>query len=120
MANYVIKLDLLKLKGASVRDLQGRTETKRCVIIPVDDDNGIYVGEKGCYLNLTAIEMQTPRYSDTHFLKVSHDREVYERMSEEERIKQPIVGGLHELRKKQLQEVAKDEDNMVVGGDLPF
>lgn len=57
MANFSIKTDLLKLKGAFVTNLKGKTATKRCLIIPVDDA-GLFIGEKGVYLNLTAIEMQ--------------------------------------------------------------
>lgn len=99
MANYSIKTDLLKLQGAFVTDIKGRTTTKRCLCIPIDE-SGLFLGEKGCYLNMTAIEMQNPQFSDTHCIKVSHDREVYERMTDEERAAQPIIGGLHVLVKK--------------------
>lgn len=99
MANYSIKTDLLKLQGAFVTNIKGKTTTKRCLCIPIDE-SGLFLGEKGCYLNMTAIEMQNPQYSDTHCIKVSHDREVYERMTDEERAAQPIIGGLHELKKK--------------------
>lgn len=51
MGNFSIKEDLLKLKGAFITNFKGRTETKRCLVIPVDD-SGLYVGEKGVYLNL--------------------------------------------------------------------
>lgn len=83
----------------------------------------MFLGEKGCYLNLTAIEMQNPQYSDTHCLKVSYDREVYERMTDEERAAQPIVGGLHELKKKQQAAVDLSASNPYFAEteeDLPF
>lgn len=99
MANYSIKTDLLKLKGAFVTNIKGNTATKRCLCIPIDE-SGLFLGKQGCYLNMTAIEMQNPQYSDTHCIKVSFDREVYERMTDEEKAAQPIVGGLHELKKK--------------------
>lgn len=71
MANYSIKADLLKVKGAFVKDLKGRTgAVKRCLIIPIED-SGMFLGEKGCYLNMTAIEMREARYNDTHCVKVS-------------------------------------------------
>lgn len=54
MSNSSIKVNLLQLKGAFVTNLKGKTATKRCLVIPVDDAN-IYVGQKGCYLNMTAI-----------------------------------------------------------------
>lgn len=99
MANFSIKTDLLKLKGAFVTNLKGKTATKRCLIIPVDDA-GLFIGEKGVYLNLTAIEMQNPKYSDTHCVKVSLDKERYEAMSEEERKAQPIIGGMKQLERQ--------------------
>lgn len=122
MANYSIKADLLKLTGAFVTNIKGKTATKKCLCIPIDE-SGMSLGEKGCYLNLTAIEMQNPQYSDTHCLKVSYDREVYERMTDEERAAQPIVGGLHELKKKQQAAVDLSASNPYFAEteeDLPF
>ena len=102
MANYSIKADLLKVKGAFVTNIKGKTATKRCLCIPIDD-SGLFLGKQGCYLNMTAIEMQNPQFSDTHCIKVSYDKEVYEKMTEEEKKAQPIIGGLHQLERKQEQ-----------------
>lgn len=102
MANYSIKADLLKVKGAFVTNIKGKTATKRCLCIPIDD-SGLFLGKQGCYLNMTAIEMQNPQFSDTHCIKVSFDKEVYEKMTEEEKKAQPIIGGLHQLERKQEQ-----------------
>lgn len=96
MANFSIKADLLKIKGAAMINLKGRTATKRCLVIPVDD-SGLFVGEKGVYLNMTAVEMQEPKYGDTHCLKVSLDKDAYKALSEEERKAIPIIGGMREL-----------------------
>lgn len=123
MANYSIKTNLLKLQGAFVTNIKGKTTTKQCLCIPIDE-SGLFLGEKGCYLNMTAIEMQNPQYSDTHCIKVSHDREVYERMTDEERAAQPIIGGLHVLAKKPQAAVDLTANNnpYMVGAeeDLPF
>lgn len=118
MANYSIKTDLLKIKGAFVTNIKGKSATKRCLCIPIDD-SGLFLGKQGCYLNMTAIEMQNPQFSDTHCIKVSFDKEVYEKMTEEEKKTQPIIGGLHLLERKQEQMPVKgymepEED------DLPF
>ena len=94
MGNFSIKEDLLKLKGAFITNFKGRTETKRCLVIPVD------VGEKGVYLNLTAIEMENPQYKETHCIKQSLDKEIYEALSEEQRQALPIIGGMKPLVKK--------------------
>lgn len=123
MANYSIKTDLLKLQGAFVTDIKGKTTTKRCLCIPIVE-SGLFLGEKGCYLNMTAIEMQNPQYSDTHCIKVSHNREVYERMTEAEKAAQPIIGGLHVLAKRQaaVDLTAANNNPYMVGSeeDLPF
>lgn len=99
MGNFSIKEDLLKLKGAFITNFKGRTETKRCLVIPVDD-SGLYVGEKGVYLNLTAIEMENPQYKETHCIKQSLDKEIYEALSEEQRQSLPVIGGMRPLVKK--------------------
>lgn len=124
MANYGIKIDLLKLKGAFMRSLQGKAETKRCLIIPVDDCEGVFLGEKGCYLNMTAIAMQEPKYKDTHCIKVDIPKEQREAMTEEERNAVPILGGLHAIEAQQ----ATMQVNGTIGqeafapsdDDLPF
>lgn len=46
MANYSIKADLLKLQGAFVTNITGKTATKPCLCIPLDD-SGLYNGAKG-------------------------------------------------------------------------
>lgn len=124
MKNYGIKIDLLKLKGAFMRNLQGKAETKRCLIIPVDDCDGIYLGEKGCYLNMTAIEMQEPKYTDTHCIKVNIPQEQREAMTEEERNAIPILGGLHAIEVKQatmqVTETIGQEAFAPTDDDLPF
>lgn len=101
MANYGIRLDLLKLKGAVVRNLKGRTDTKRCLIVPIDECDGMFLGEKGCYLNLMALEMQNPKYQDTHCIKPEIPRDKREAMTEEERNAIPIIGGLHAIEQTQ-------------------
>lgn len=101
--NFGIKIDLLKLKGAFMRNLKGQTATKRCLIIPVDDCDGIFLGEKGCYLNLTAIEMQNPQFNDTHCIKPDLPKEQREAMTPEEQKAVPILGGLHAIKVEQSQ-----------------
>lgn len=122
MANYSIKTDLLKLKGAFVTNLKGKTATKRCLIIPVDEAN-LYVGEKGVYLNMTAIEMREPKYSETHCVKQSLDRERYDAMTDEERNAQLILGGMKQLERKATEMNVTgmvDGASMINNDDLPF
>lgn len=100
MQNFGIKIDLLKVKGAFVRNLKGKTATKRCLIIPVDEADGMFLGEKGCYLNMTAIEIQNPQFNDTHGIKVEIDKAKREQMSEEDLKAIPFIGNLRPLKEK--------------------
>lgn len=123
MSNFGIKIDCLKLKGAFMKNLQGKTSVKRCLIIPVDDCDGMFLGEKGCYLNLTAIEMQEPKYSDTHCIKADLPKEQRDAMTEEQIKAIPILGGMHTIEKKQAtMNVTGTLDNSAFADDddLPF
>lgn len=119
MANYSIRTDLLKLQGAFVTNIKGKTATKRCLCVPIDD-SGLFLGEKGCYLSMTAIEMQNPQYGETHCIKVSYDKEVYERMSDEERSALPIIGGLHPLARRSEVNAENNPYYIASDDDLPF
>lgn len=127
MANYSIKLDLKKMKEAGLVNIKGKDgRTRKCVVIPTDVNHEIYVGNKGIYLNLTAIETkEVSKFGDSHFIKGSIDKEAFEALSEEERRNLPILGNMKPLERK-VQEmqatsipdaavsVADEED------DLPF
>lgn len=113
MSNFSIRIDLLKLQGAFMRNLKGTTATKRCLIIPVDDCESIFVGEKGCYLNMTGIEMENPQYNDTHCIKGDIPKEKREAMSLDEQKALPILGGMKPLK-------PKVQPSMQVSGEVPF
>lgn len=121
MDNFSIKMNLLKIKGAFLTNLKGKTETKRCLIIPVDDA-GLFVGEKGCYLDAVAIAMNEPKYSETHCLKQSLEKERYEAMSEEERKAQPIIGVMKPLKRQEAEVTGQMDGSQALenNDDLPF
>ena len=123
MGNFGIKIDLLKLKNSFVTNLKGKAATKRCLVIPIDD-SGVYLGEKGVYLNLTAVEMREQRYGDTHVLKQSLAKEVYQAMSEEDRMAHPIFVSLKHIESEQLQMEVTHSTNAAEAvedpDDLPF
>lgn len=89
--NYSLKIDLKKLSGAML----GRVNGENCVIIPVEK-NSIFCSDKGAaYIDLAAIELkQEGKFGDTHLVKRSLRKDERERMTEEERNNQPILGGL--------------------------
>ena len=79
MANYKLKLDLTKLCGAQIVEVQGR----KCVVLPVDD-NGIFLSQRGAaYLDLNIRECREVKYGQTHFAKVSVNKKTFASMSNE-------------------------------------
>lgn len=103
MANNLgIRIDALKFSGGFMRNLTGKTATKRCLIIPVDDNPNIFLGEKGCYMNFTAVEVSNPQYGDTHLVKADIPKEVYEQMSDEQRMAQPVFGNVRPIKPREM------------------
>jgi hypothetical protein len=77
--NYKLKLDLAKLCGAQIIEVQG----KKSVVLPVDD-NGIFLSQRGAaYLDLNIRESREVKYGQTHFAKVSVNKKTFAAMSNE-------------------------------------
>lgn len=97
MSNFSIKVNLTKINGASLITLTGKSgKKKQGVFIPVEDAP-LYIGEKGTYLNLIAFQTKEEKFNQTHFIKVSVDREAYDAMTKEEREAIPIVGNVSKI-----------------------
>lgn len=136
MANISIKLNMTQLKHVT-REMTGKdgvTKVK-CLIIPISE-NMIYEGEKGAYLNLTAIEIKdrskmSATQKDTHLVKQDIPKDKYDLMTDEERQSLPILGnailwGRQEpapVQSSELSESAVDaynDNNKDDDSDLPF
>lgn len=121
--DYSIRVDLQKLNGAFLKNLTGKTATKRCIIIPIDDNPSMFLGEKGCYLNMSAFETQNNQYGDTYLLKPNLPKEVRESMTDEERNAVPILGNMAPMRPSEQQVNGSVDANAPEGqqqNDLPF
>ncbi len=121
MSSYAIKVNLKTLKDTGLVNAKGR----KCVLIPVDGNGEIYVGEKGIYLNLTAIEMkQASQFGDTHFLKGNLDKDAFAKLTEEERKALPIVGNMRPIERRQAEQpaepIADGDITPADDEDLPF
>lgn len=121
MSNISTKLNLAGLKHSRM-NMKGQSGMVDCLIIPIDA-NMLYKGEKGLYLDLTHLEIkdrskQSEGQKDTHLVKQSFQKEVYEKMTDEEKRSFPILGNTivwgQNLNEPQL--VAPIEE----GDDLPF
>jgi hypothetical protein len=108
MSNYNIRIALTRLKGAKVMDIEGKTCTKRCVVIPIDNEEGTvqdaYEAKVNglptlkplddVQLNLTAFEFRDAKFGQSHGIKVSFSRKRMETMQEEELRSMPFIGNL--------------------------
>lgn len=124
MQNFGIKIDMQRLQGACLRKMTGRTGvTKTCIIIPIEDNPSLFLGEKGVYLNMTANEQENPQYGDTHYVRGDIPRDLYDRMSDEQRRSYPILGNMRPIQPRQ-QQVTQTVDMRAPEGqqqdDLPF
>ena len=99
MANLKIKLDGKKFINSFLFDFKGQTTTKKCLCIPVEDNN-IYVSAKtgAAYIDLVAFENQQPsQYGDTHMIKLSFPKDMLDALTLEQRKALPILGNLAPL-----------------------
>lgn len=123
MGNYNIQVDLTKLPGAKVMEIQGKTTTKQCVVLPIDNVDGVICdgymskGPDGCptmkfysevKLNLVAIEHRAKRNGISHGLKPSFSKEKEQRMTEEQLFAIPWCGILKPWARK-------DDDDLPEG-----
>ncbi|MBR5951575.1 MAG: hypothetical protein IKZ87_09135 [Actinomycetaceae bacterium] len=93
-------IDLLKLTNACVATL-GKTTKKRCVVIPIDD-NDLYVKNednstkpRSVYLGVNVWERQQPsQYGHTHYIKQSFSKAYREAHTEDEMKNKPFFGDM--------------------------
>lgn len=123
MENFSIRLDLKKFRNAFMATISGKAEKKRCICLPVDDIEEIFVGEKGVYLSLTAFaKRETGRHGETHIVKGNIPKDIREAMSDEERRAQPILGDMtpFTIEREEMPAPSVSADNVEVEDDLPF
>lgn len=128
MANLNITINLTQLPGAKVMDIKGKTCTKQCVVIPIDNKVGTvcdgYTGKgpdgqptpkffDDVKLNLVGIEYKARRYGATHGIKAQFSKEQQEQMTEEQMRDMPWLGNVKPWAVA--GEAAKTDDI----GDLP-
>lgn len=114
-----IKLNLGKFFKVFEKDFKGKEKTVKCLCIPIDE-NDIFVGEKGYYLNLVAWKVKS-EYG-THAIKPSYSKEKRDKMTEEEIKALPFVGNANVIS-VDTGNTPKDvglEDGDGADDDLPF
>ncbi len=92
MSNFSTKLNLASLIH-SRKLLKGQSGEIDCLIIPINENN-LFKGEKGLYLDLYHIQLKKPaeNQTNTHLVKQSLPKELYETMTDEAKKAMPILG----------------------------
>lgn len=90
MSNYSIKLNLLKIDGAT---LQTNAQGRMAVVLPVDEAD-LYVNQDGTsvYLDLSMWESKNSPYGDTHSIKKSYSKAKRELLGADAIRNKPYIG----------------------------
>ena len=121
MSRILGKLNLAQLKG-QVKVMQGQSGMIECLVLPLVANN-LFKGEKGIYLDLIAFEIENKKgdSKDTHLVKQSLSKEIFEKMTDEEKKAMPIIGNLRVWDSTYSE--AEPQTNMTAqseSDDLPF
>lgn len=118
MKNFNVKINLALMNGA--KTITSKKDNEKYVCIPLSD-NYIFEGKKGLYLDLTAYSYGG-KFGESHFLKNRIPKDVYEKMSEEDKKNTTIVGSMSPLEMDNgITEKADFQDfDEVSEKDFPF
>ena len=118
MKNFNVKINLALMNG--VKTITSKKNNEKYVCIPLSA-NYIFEGRKGLYMDLTAYSYDG-KFGESHFLKNRIPKDIYEKMSEEDKKNTPIIGSLSplEMDKGITEEVDYQEFNEDSKEDLPF
>lgn len=118
MENFNCKINLAAFKHV-VRKMKNKAgEEVKVIIIPLPD-NHVFEGEKGLWVDLTAIAVANPKYDDTHIIKQGLPKEVYEKLTDEEKKNTPIFGNMGPWKNKGVAG-ANVQTTADIDDDLPF
>lgn len=121
MANMSIKINLRQLKS-TIKPFKKQDGSKvDCLVIPIDD-NHLFKGEKGIYVDLAGFEIKNKvgDSKDTHLIKQSLPKEVYEKMNDQQRRAMPILGNAIVWARQEPAPVNTNLDTTGENDDLPF
>lgn len=126
MGNFNIKIELDRIPGAKIMDIKGETATRRCIVIPIDNDRGTVIDEYKKFdhslggmtskplahvqLLATAYESANQNYNSSHYIKPQVSKEYFERMSETQVHNLPFIGSLQPWLSNPKKEQRRNED----------
>lgn len=94
MSNISAKINLTQLKSV-ITKRKGKAGEVEGIFIPIEA-NHLFKSDKGnVYLDLNAFELREKKEDgDTHLIKQSLPKEVYQSLSDDEKKELPIIGNL--------------------------
>lgn len=110
--NYNLSIEIGKIPGARVKEIEGKNGPRTCVVIPIDNERGMCVDAyekfdhklggmvwlplRSVRLNLQALESRDVRFG-SHYIKPSFSKEFYRNIADEDKKNIPIVGNMKEM-----------------------
>lgn len=118
MKNFTVKINLASMNG--VKTITSKKNNEKYVCIPLSE-NFIFEGRKGLYLDLTAYCYEG-KFGESHFLKNRIPKDVYEKMSDEDKRNTQIIGSMSPLEMDNgiTEKADFQEFNGVSNEDYPF
>lgn len=116
MENLNIKINLGKLNG--VCTTTNKKNGKKYICLPIED-NYVFEGTKGYYLNLTAFVLENGKFGDSHYIKNQVPQEIYNKMTKEEKENLEIIGScsVFNLENKNVKKVDNQDFNAFEDGN---
>jgi len=109
LGNISIKINMAQLKHIK-KEFTGKDGNKvLCLVVPIEE-NKMFLGEKGVYLDITAIEIKNKSgdSKDTHLLKQSFSKEFYESLTQEQKESYPILGNAIQWGRQEANPIQSD------------
>lgn len=121
--NLNIRINLARYQNAGVVILQGKTGTKKCLVIPIEE-NHLYQGNKGVYADFVAWNNDKLSNGNTHLIKQSLSKDVRDAMTDEQRMSQPTFGDVRPMVSEVEQSATEFKGAVMAAADptddLPF
>lgn len=127
MANISAKINLRQLKSHVTTMKSKSGKPVEVLILPIDE-NFLFRGEKGLYLDLQAYELKKERtpYSkeskETHIIKQSIPKNIFDTFTDDEKNALPILGNMTVWGRQEPEPVNFELEQMPDqgGNDLPY
>lgn len=115
MSNFSQKINLMKIGGSLMCDLQFGDKIEKCYVVKLDE-SGMFYNDKSVYLEATAWENKQPgQYGDTHGIKQKVKKETFQAMTDEQRKAMPYIGNMRPLQQQDNAQQPTQPDN-----NLPY